>query len=831
MITALFLTLALALQPPNPETLPVGLSVNDRPVASIVVTGQVDDTLEPVALERWLLPLQDTLSALSLTLARVEGTNDLQVRGPFIVAPFPPLESFDVVAGRQVISVGGLEELLGVSVVFIPADFALNITVPVVFQGFGVRAELQLEGLPRREPPAFTVSALRQFTEFGLLPRVGIGSETEVVGALLGGSYYLRLRQPLRAGIDAFRLSELQYVNFDDALDVVVGDQRSLWGESGFFGVSTLLRFNYLPAPPNSGGYAPASRLRAREFPRTIEGFTEPGTLVRLVPAGRMMPVLDEVLVGSSGFYRFEDVPFGNLRYDILLYPGGRLAQAPTRISPPLPFSVLLPEDATALTLSLGAPREGGAFFGRFGEPLGGATVRRGITPEFTVGFGAFYENGFHLRGELLYAPFEVPLTLLAALNTPDRDGDLTYNLRLDYLPVPPLRLALSATEGRQAFSVRYQVIPELRLRSEYSVQDGFEAGFDFRTDLPTNDVDTRLGGGATVSEAFGVRAYLDLNVRDLDTEFVLRLTEERLFGELSYEFDGLRGRNEVGISPVLTFRDFNGSSLTSFYRYNSGELRRGGDYVFEAGAAHVISQNSGFDIDVSASPLPGLRFGAFYDGNLSNRNSLGVSLEGRFLLQDRVSLSDVVPNDLRGRGGILFQAFLDRNGNGRRDSGEEPYLDNLDLLVLLNGAPFGLDRAAATTEGSITIPLPVGVYRIDLDPAGFPIDFSPSSTAFAVTVGPGAFTELRIPFTPSFTVLGTLRNATGDPLGAVRVEAVGPDDVRAVSVTNSAGVFVFEGLRPGRYTIFANGRPVSPNTLVIDETSEPFFEINVSVP
>jgi hypothetical protein len=60
-------------------------------------------------------------------------------------------------------------------------------------------------------------------------------------------------------------------------------------------------------------------------------------------------------------------------------------------------------------------------------------------------------------------------------------------------------------------------------------------------------------------------------------------------------------------------------------------------------------------------------------------------------------------------------------------------------------------------------------------------------------------------------------------------VEAVGSKGTqRRFSVTNGAGVYYLERLQPDTYTLLVNGEPAQPGTITLNESSEPFRELNL---
>jgi len=129
-----------------------------------------------------------------------------------------------------------------------------------------------------------------------------------------------------------------------------------------------------------------------------------------------------------------------------------------------------------------------------------------------------------------------------------------------------------------------------------------------------------------------------------------------------------------------------------------------------------------------------------------------------------------------------------------------------------------------------ITVRHPPGSYRLDLDSAGFPLDWFTNKNAIAVDVVAGSYTPIMIPFTRSYTRTGVVTNSTGEAIAGTRVEAIGKDknnnNIRRFSVTNGAGVYYLEGLQKGEYELQINGKSVGK--LKIEESDEAFGELNL---
>ena len=140
----------------------------------------------------------------------------------------------------------------------------------------------------------------------------------------------------------------------------------------------------------------------------------------------------------------------------------------------------------------------------------------------------------------------------------------------------------------------------------------------------------------------------------------------------------------------------------------------------------------------------------------------------------------------------------------------------------------------------AIILPANPGVYRLGLDPAGYPLDYQPQQTAYAVEAIAGSYTTVLIPFIPAYRISGTVTHSQGKVLVGARVEAIALANLeqnsektpeKRISVTDEQGEFYLENLQQGRYQLQVNGQPAQPDTLVITETSPNQLTINLTVP
>jgi len=151
------------------------------------------------------------------------------------------------------------------------------------------------------------------------------------------------------------------------------------------------------------------------------------------------------------------------------------------------------------------------------------------------------------------------------------------------------------------------------------------------------------------------------------------------------------------------------------------------------------------------------------YISIVSNETSFFIELSTNFRLQPKRDRGDRYLEQLRGQGGLFVQPFLDKNDNGLRDNNEEVYTEHAHLLLILNNKPIAKSRLSVTQHGIYT-QLASGIYRLDLDPAGYPVGGTPPKESYAVEVTAGGYTSIIVPFSVSYTIAGTVQDNQGNP-------------------------------------------------------------------
>ena len=328
-----------------------------------------------------------------------------------------------------VISVADIKNILGVPTEFDIVKYAVVFNPPWL----GLRKKkgnrqpelpIILDGLPQINSPGFSFSTIGQSINIsGSNNNTNTRGNLTAIGTMLGGSWYIRTNQPSLTNRQTWNINEAQYLRQTPTSDYVVGSHPTFWRSHGgqFWGVTTVQRFGYTPPETVGGGFSPSQRMRSNQIGRTISGEAAPGTLVQLTQ-GLGDNVIAEILVDSSGIYRFEDIPtagsgIGNIggsnNYRVRLYPNGQLTATPEirdAIFASLPGQ--LTKVTSALIVSSGLNRENtsNSFLGNFNSFRGGVAYRLGVTEDLTLGTGVIYDKSMLGLGELFYQPSGFPL-------------------------------------------------------------------------------------------------------------------------------------------------------------------------------------------------------------------------------------------------------------------------------------------------------------------------------------------------------------------------------------------------------------------------------------
>ena len=838
--------------------LPVGITLNKREVFPAALVYGYEDGINPINFDDWLLPFEVVKEALALDLSPVnnnlenvsEEKTAVKIESSFIVTQLDLDELIQNPELGLTISISQLKSLLGINIFFDVQNYVVAFETPRITSKKHFSFEYSpvvFTGLPLIEPEIITFTSIEQRFETQILGDNSIfRGETRAVGSFLGGAWYTRLsKNDFLDSLD-WQIQELKYTYLTDGFDIILGSQNAFWQGNSFWGGSAVLRFGFTPNPLFYATSLTSRRRQSSTFKRTVEGKAEPGTLVRLVSPRVSEEIIAETLVDSTGIFRFEDVPSNYFsRYGLLLYPEGKLFQEPMKrdvFLANLPNQ--LPQHAAVLTFSLGAKHNfvPNNILGTFTNPAAGVSYRRGFSESLTFGVGAVYTQGLRGLGEIFYRPSNIPLQLSAtvlspALNQSSNDSDIKWDLSasLRYKPLDNLVVQGNASED---FA---------RLRLDYKLLGGgiyFGGGIDSKDGLfisgrYTNRLDDwYLSSNVNFNQNLKLRWNFSLNQHlwnttlkqtgnetSVNTEFRYDIPRKSLFGgghslHLFYNLNYHNGFDQLK------------HNLQPTWRYSSPAKNLFGERLYEVELGYAIDFDDNPDNKLNAKfrtgIVPGIFFEAGYRGNFDfAADSYSLSITGSFDLQGPPRATKRRSSLIGTSGGMLIRPFLDDNANNLLDKGEEVYTENFDLLLVINNVPLNPSKAVITKRYAL-LDLPPDTYRIDLDPAGYPIGWYPENTAYAVTVNPSAYTTVAIPLQRVYALTGFVTDSSGKPVKGASVKALSELGDSYLSITNTAGVYYLEGLPKGSYTLLVDDNEASFKNLIIDEQSKMLQELNL---
>jgi hypothetical protein len=579
-------------------------------------------------------------------------------------------------------------------------------------------------------------------------------------------------------------------------------------------------------------------RLQSTRIGRSIAGVAFPGTLVQLI-RGSQNQVLQEVLVNSSGVYRFDNLIVGNSvdntfgqDYRVLLYPNGQITASPEiRPAQFVTTPGQIPAGASALVVSAGANRTTVGNFGDFDAIQGGALYRRGVSESLTVGVGGAFDKEVLGVGEVFWQPNNTPLQVAVSATT-GKPWDLLG--RLDYRPSQEFALAANLDQFSSRANANWQLSPSFTALSNYDSRRGISVGGQYRVNS------SRYNSTFVQAEIDDqARLRFGANQRLNNWLFTHQSNESASTTQVAYNLDGNLDNTDTGNTLVASYQTNNTSvastssspNFTSLvWQYRSPQRSADGRSLWQSELGYGFNNSgSGLLAGLDLNITPGLRLRGSYRGVSENgRDSYALELNTTLLTSSGIEGTDSEIDEFRAVGQVKLTAFIDTNGNGLQDPGEASYYD--PLLFKINQKPVK-DFQASNGTDSATIKLPFGSYRLDIDPAGYPINYRSSTDAMQVDVAAGNITPISIPLLPAYVTTGALLDTAGKPIGGARIEAISLKNGRKIiSVTNDAGIYYLEGLEQGEYQINVEGVSTAPGRIIITPNSQSTQELNLTI-
>lgn len=829
------------------EIFPTGINIGNRNVVSSTLVRGAEDGEQPINFDQWQIPISEVIKVLDFQkITLPDGQWELRNIGLYVrVNPneFPQ----DPLLGT-VISISQIRDLFDVSAEFDFESYAICLNPPWLDRRdrpktSGEVLPIILDGLPQIKAPDFSLSVLsNNFNYTTTTNQKAVQrwqGQTALTGRLLGGSFYLNTTK--NDLIDSWhgQLTEAQYFRQTPSTDFALGSQAApfsdLFTSGHYWGVTTTHRFGYTSsANTGDSGFNMDHSLRSDVVLRDIQGQTLPGTLVQLVRQNLMTEILAEVLVDESGEYRFEHVPtrsIGSNTFQLLFYPDGILTHEPIIKNVDLyRFPEHLSTGNANLIFSTGWQRETEVddFLGSFSNWQTSANYRLGLNNSLTVGLGGITttQAGLILTNELFFQPQGMPIRFYTHTAYDLNNKELDYDFSLQYAPSNNFELSAIGNRDSQIFQLNIRPLRGINFDVRYDTK---ESQPEFNGSFYQRLGKVYLNSRFQYKDQQNYQLQLRPKLGDWELDYLR--DEFRTNTKLTYTFAGNRYRDALIWGDYQRQRNNDQDYMGFGWQFvNKDPVTRQRKWGIDLGY-RFNDQSSGVVASFNKEFRSGLSLRLDYSqvALFSESGEFRLQLHSNLNLQPRLKLGREDANSLRGQGGILLRAFIDRNENGLLDGNEQLYTDSLNELLILNNRLVNRYRTVSDAQG-LSIPLTPDTYRVDLDPAGYPFDTTPAQSAMAVEVKSGAYTEVVIPFSPSYTIVGVVRRTENNSAVGAKVEAVNTaTGDRRFSITNNEGVYFLEGLKAGKYEILIDNVPTTKYVTIHAET-EQLIELNFTL-
>jgi Carboxypeptidase regulatory-like domain len=830
------------------QILPVGLNINGKNVLQSMNVRGRDDGEKAVDFDRWLIPFDETIEALKFKIK--EGANgEVEISSALLKFQFSAAKLIkDPQLGRS-IAIQDLMAIPGFKIKFDINKYAIDIQTPAFDSSNTtsvVDTPTSFDGLATAKPAGWGVGAIQERVNVsGQNGTPGnLQGELKAVGNVFDANWYLRVDQSQFDRLQNWNITDGVVIRQRQDNDVVVGSQIPFWrrqsGSTGtYWGGTAIWREGF--APPTqlyASDFLVNERLQSARIGRSIAGQAFPGTIVQLV-RGSQTQVLQEVLVNSSGVYRFDNLIVGNdidntfgQDYRVLLYPNGQLTANPEiRPAQFVTTPGQIPTGASAFVVSAGGNRVASGNFGNFDAVQGGVLYRRGLNESLTVGVGAAFDKEVLGVAEVFWQPNNIPLQVAFSATGAKQTEILG---RFDYRPSNEFFVTGNIDQLSSRADANWKLSPGFTAVSNYDSNRGLSIGGEYSaTNGRYNSTFVRAEIDSRARLRFGANQRLD------NWLFSHQSNESATTTQVAYRLDKNLDNIDSGSelvanyqtnSPVIINANTSPTFTSLVWRYRAPQRTLDGRSLWQTEIGYGLNAaGSGLVAGLDLNITPGLRLRGSYRGAGDNgRDSYSLELNTTLLTSQGIQGTDAQIEELRAQGQVEFTAFLDTDGNGRQDPGEASYYD--PLLFKINQKPLKNFRVANETNSG-KIKLPSGSYRMDIDPAGYPINYRASTEAMRVDVAAGNITPISVALVPAYVTTGAVLDTAGKPVGGARVEAISiKNGMKISSVTNDAGIYYLEGLEQGEYKVNVSGLATKPDRIRITPTSQITQELNLII-
>ncbi|MBK7428992.1 MAG: fimbria/pilus outer membrane usher protein [Saprospiraceae bacterium] len=654
----------------------------------------------------------------------------------------------------------------------------------------------------------YNISSEFRGKNFGLSYNLGLGAE------ILGGDIQGRvLGYTTSEGLAAIQLNNVfwRYVVRDNAIfsNIMLGQMNT-----------TGLDFR--PMRGISISNEPVEPRRMYDA-YNLDGYTEPDSEVELYLNERLVQF---VRADALGYYRF-DIPltYGSSRVRIRIYtPDGQIKELDRQIQVPFNF---LPKGVFQYQLQAGTPEQAFHIENSDGIITQG-NIAYGVNNWLTMKLGTDY---------LSSDPFQTKPIVYGNLNARIAKQ---YLMSMDIAPSAFYRLNGSVLyPSNQSLNVTYTKFTGQGVFNFRNALEEFTANYFLPIQLNKISLGIVLGAEHVVFEEITTtRLRTDLNLR------IGRLNLRLNYRDAIFTTNNATLNGEGQLTGALTYNLIRTPGLPVFFHglfmrgqmvYDTREkqllrselqvsktIKKTGRFNVSVGYNHAF-KNATFDAGLI------IDFKSFRSTStlrvMGDQTSFRQSLNGSIGMDIPNKYVTASNREQIGRASASVLLFIDNNGSGKYDTGDEllPHkafkLDRTALSVVGRDCIIRLNQLQSYHKYTLTIN-----RNVLSDPTLVPLH-----AQYSIIMDPNQHKRIEIPFYRGGIVEGTIyfeKNGEFKGLGGLRIRIIGQDSKFDTEIrTFSNGGFYAMDIPPGRYKI-----EVDPVQLkILDATYKEealFFEI-----
>ncbi|WP_265274858.1 carboxypeptidase regulatory-like domain-containing protein [Nostoc sp. KVJ3] len=805
------------------QTLLLGVVINNQEVGTLDIV-QRGNTL--------LIPLLDFAKIAGFTVDISDGNAKLKTPAGEVTVTSSELEKTN---GVIYISDAVLRSKLSTNVELKTSDLALIVDLPWR-RNNGEYSTKAADLRPEVLPPSSGLSSLRQELNFtNTFGNSGWHSSTLFGGRLAGGGWRIRLENDF---INQPEIAEYFFFKRSNQFLYQIGRQQ--------IGLHPLLspldltgfQVGYSNLPPDrfNGQYGATELLSRQSQPiQSFNGRVPPASFVQLRVAG---VVVAQQQVGLSGEYEFVDVnlPTGQTNdIELLVYNRNNL-NIPIQIrSLRLRASdLLLPSGGTTQLAGFGLTGNyiQRTLFDDFvnadsGKLAGFYQARQGISSNLTLeGSLQVQSDRTQSQAGFIWRLIN-PAVIAASVGT--SNGQVAYKADLDFQLD-----RLQIVGNSESYPAGYLYSSQSRNQFNHSVQAKYTFSNSFNLGVIARKQQYQSTSTTYILPTFSFSPFYNLSLRG-EPDFNGRYLFNAFYRPTQNTSLALSAVNDI-YTTDLSYNLSREYSL-SFGTESGGDLPTRYTAILNRNASNFsdLSWRIGLGyrdgdigpvIGASMRVLPGLFARVEYQGIPSRIKNIfgGIGDDRLFIsLVSDLSFADgrMTPADYTSIGkdkGVIAGRIVIEGAKKGFDLSES-------TIQVINKQGQAVAGTVTDSKGNFFVGnLPEGVYVVQFDPQGLPVELTVKKSTIVAKVETSAVTKLDFPVRVEYGLAGRITDAAGKPIPEIEVEVINAEGKRiSASASDEFGLYRLDEVPPGKYIL-----RIAPQDGITNNSNLPTREIAI---